>query len=58
MSKLDAAIEAILAGEPYRDEWTALCVAAVRLGAAFAEFDAAKKRYLEAQKATAQGPSS
>lgn len=48
VSKLDSAVEAILAGEHDRDEWTALCVAAVRLGHAMAVFDHARRRYVAA----------
>lgn len=49
---LDAAISAILAGEPNRDEWTALVVATVRLGAALAEWDHALKQYKSAKAQT------
>lgn len=48
MSKLDEALEAILAGEPDRDEWTALVVATARLGAALAAWDDARRRYVAA----------
>lgn len=49
MTKLDLAVQKILA-EAKRDPWTDLCVAAVRLGAACAEFDNARKAYVESQK--------
>lgn len=48
MSKLDEALDAILAGEPDRDEWTALVVATARLGHALAEWDEARRRYVAA----------
>jgi hypothetical protein len=46
MSRLDDAVDAILAGQPDRDEWTALCVATVRLGHALAGWDDARRRYI------------
>jgi hypothetical protein len=48
MTKLDEALDAILAGEPDRDEWTALVVATARLGAALAGWDDARRRYVAA----------
>jgi len=41
--RLAAAVDKVLAGES--DPWTDLCVAAVRLGCAFAEFENACSRY-------------
>lgn len=49
MNKLDEAVEKILS-EVKPDTWTALCIATVELGAAFAKFDKARKAYIESQK--------
>jgi len=56
VSRLDLAVDAILAGEPHRDEWTELCVATVRLGAALAEWDNARHRYIKTRKANRVTP--
>lgn len=48
VSKLEEAVEKILAGQ-IDDPWTKLCVATVKLGAAFAEFNNAKKAYVESK---------
>ena len=45
-TRLEMAVDAILAGEYDRDEWTALCVATVRLVHAIAEYDNAHRVYV------------
>lgn len=49
MTKLDEAVQAILDNDK-DDPWTALCVETVRLGAALARFDNARKAYVASQK--------
>jgi len=50
-SKLDEAIGKILRmGDKDLDPWTKLCIATIKLGAALAEFDNARKEYVESQK--------
>lgn len=50
MTALDEAVAKILADDADGDPWTELCVATVRLGAALAHFDNARKRYVTSQK--------
>jgi len=54
MTKLDDAVQKIIDGET-DDPWTNLCVETVRLGAALARWENAKKRYVVAQKVNRDG---
>lgn len=49
MTKLNEAVQKIIDGEE-DDPWTALCIETVRLGAALARWENAKKRYVASQK--------
>lgn len=49
MTPLEEAVQKILRDEEY-DLWTELCVETIRLGAALARFDNARKQYIEWKK--------
>lgn len=49
MTKLEEAVAKILA-EDESDPWTELCIATIRLGAALAHFDNARKAYIKSQE--------
>jgi hypothetical protein len=48
-NKLTQAIDKVLAGQT--DPWTDLCIAAVHLGHALAQFDNARRRYVASKRA-------
>lgn len=52
---LAAAVDAALDQHPADGTWEALCVAAVRLGAAVAGFDRARSDYIVARKVAPEG---